>query len=67
MLVILLILRQKNILYYQLLNFNPLGASKYSSLDDKNAFEGDRPYSEDEMAEFADMVSGRGIKIRAGE
>jgi pyruvate formate lyase activating enzyme len=35
----------KNIRYYELLNFNPLGASKYRSLDRANQFAAARPLS----------------------
>lgn len=58
---------KENLLYYQLLNFNPLGASKYQSLDKKNDFAEAEPYSDAQMKEFGEMLSDMNIKIKVGE
>ena len=58
---------KKNLVYYQLLNFNPLGASKYDGIGKKNPFLEERPYSEAEMAEFEDFLSDIPVKIKVGE
>ena len=58
---------KENLIYYQLLNFNPLGASKYQSLDKKNVFAEAKPYSDAQMKEFGEMLSDMNIKIKVGE
>ena len=58
---------KENLLYYQLLNFNPLGASKYESLGADNAFRGARPFTEEEMRAFGEMLSDIPVKIKVGE
>ena len=52
--------------YYELLNFNPLGGSKYESLAADNAFAQAKPYSEEEMAAFVAMVSPLTDRVKAG-
>lgn len=58
---------KKNLVYYQLLNFNPLGASKYQGLDAENDFGGARPYTEAEMRAFGEMLSDIDVPIKVGE
>jgi len=58
---------KENLLYYQLLNFNPLGAAKYAGLEASNPFAALRPYTEAEMQAFGDMLAGCGVKIKVGE
>jgi len=58
---------KENLIYYQLLNFNPLGASKYQSLSAENTFAEARPYSPAQMVEFAQMLSYLNIPVKAGE
>ncbi len=58
---------KKNLICYQLLNFNPLGASKYRSLDAENEFDGARPYTEAEMRAFGEMLSDIDVPIKVGE
>ncbi len=58
---------KSNLIYYQLLNFNPLGASKYQGLDAENDFLGLRPYTEKQMKEFGEMLSDIAIKVKVGE
>lgn len=49
---------------FELLNFNPLGADKYTALGLENPFAGARPYSHARMAEFKVRLSGAGIPVR---
>lgn len=56
----------KNLLYYELLNFNPLGASKYQGLGLDNAFAGQRPLSGVRMQALADAARRAGIAVRVG-
>ena len=58
---------KENLLYYQLLNFNPLGAAKYAGMDEPNPFAALRPYTEAEMKAFGAMLAGCGVKIKVGE
>ena len=58
---------KENLIYYQLLNFNPLGASKYQSLDRTNDFSSLRPYTDEQMKEFGEMLSDINIKVKVGE
>ncbi len=58
---------KKNLLYYQILNFNPLGAGKYDSLDTAYAFAGLKPYTDEEMKRFGSYIEGYGIKVKVGE
>ena len=58
---------KENLIYYQLLNFNPLGGTKYQSLDAENAFAGTCPYTAEEMEGFGAMLAGLPIKVKVGE
>lgn len=58
---------KENLIYYQLLNFNPLGGTKYQSLDAENAFANARPYTAEEMEGFGAMLAGLPIKVKVGE
>lgn len=58
---------KENLIYYQLLNFNPLGASKYQGLDAENPFSDLRPYTDDQMKAFDRMLADRGIPVKVGE
>lgn len=39
-----------NLLYYELLNFNPLGGSKYDALDENNRFKSAKPLPDEALA-----------------
>jgi len=54
----------KNLLYYELLNFNPLGESKYKSLDRKNPFEKTRSLSQKRLREIYNILSDTGLTIK---
>ena len=56
----------KNILYYELLNFNPLGASKYKSLSSENAFEDAKPMSKEKLDNIAQSLNRYGVKVKVG-
>lgn len=58
---------KENLVYYQLLNFNPLGGTKYQSLDAKNDFSAACPYTNEEMAAFGAMLSDIPIRVKVGE
>ena len=53
----------KNVLYYELLNFNPLGGSKYNALCREYEFIGDRPFSSEKLDSIAKLLSEYNIKI----
>lgn len=56
-----------NLECYQLLNFNPLGESKYRGLNVKNDFLEHKPFSTAEMQKFGAMVEGFNITVKIGE
>ena len=56
----------KNLLYYEILNFNPLGASKYKSLNSANAFEEARPFERSVLEKKAEELMKFGIKVKVG-
>lgn len=51
-------------LYYELLNYNPLGHSKYQSLGRKNPFKDARPLPAGRMNELRDLAAAQGISVR---
>lgn len=59
--------KKKNLIYYQLLNFNPLGSTKYQSLDARNDFATEHPYTPDEMNAFGAMLSDIPVSVKVGE
>lgn len=56
----------RNLLYYEILNFNPLGASKYKSLNSENVFEKARPFERTALEKKAEELSKFGIKVKVG-
>lgn len=56
----------KNLLYYELLNFNPLGASKYQSLDSENKFEDARPFEKSRLEKLSAELGKFNIKVKVG-
>ncbi|MDR1933479.1 MAG: glycyl-radical enzyme activating protein [Spirochaetales bacterium] len=50
--------------YYELLNFNPLGASKYKSLGKPNPFQDVRPLPEKRVQELAALAGKAGVPVR---
>ncbi|MDR2514987.1 MAG: glycyl-radical enzyme activating protein [Christensenellaceae bacterium] len=52
--------------YYELLNFNPLGASKYKSLGIENPFEQARPLGENALRALSGAAQAHLTKIRLG-
>ena len=57
-------LRGRDLKYYELLNYNPLGASKYESLDKKNQFKDDRPLPVKRLNELKAIAESYGIDVR---
>ena len=55
-----------NLMYYELLNFNPLGHSKYAALDADNAFVSARPRPEEKLNALADAARAACGKVRVG-
>lgn len=57
----------KNLTAYELLNFNPLGASKYDAMDARNDFADARPLERkalDELASYAALGQGVSVRVR---
>ncbi|MDR1263222.1 MAG: glycyl-radical enzyme activating protein [Oscillospiraceae bacterium] len=55
-----------NLMYYELLNFNPLGDSKYRALGLDNPFAQMRPLSAEDIERLADAARSCGIPVRVG-
>lgn len=53
----------KNLRYYELLNFNPLGISKYHSMFEKREIVNERPLPEKRLNEIKNLLSGCRVKI----
>lgn len=53
------------LLCYELLNFNPLGATKYKSMKKRYEFEQAKPLSEARMAALRELAASAGIKVKA--
>lgn len=53
----------KNAVYYELLNFNPLGGSKYKALFEENCFEGVRPLKKARLDEIKEKLDFCNVKI----
>ncbi len=56
----------KNLKYYELLNFNPLGASKYRSLCRENVFADTKPLEKNKPDAMAASLARFGIKVKVG-
>ena len=56
----------KNLLYYELLNFNPLGASKYDALQKTNMFRDARPLAKERMDALAEAAAAAVSNVRIG-
>ena len=54
----------KNLVRYELLNFNPLGESKYRGLDKENLHESARPLAEDRLAGLKACAEAKGITVK---
>ena len=53
-----------NVRAYELLNFNPLGADKYTALRKENEFAAVRPFGKNRLSEIEEMLKGHGVDIR---
>ncbi len=56
----------EHLLYYELLNFNPLGASKYDGLGRENRYRETRPLDAQTMEALRRAAEAAGIAVRAG-
>ena len=56
----------KNLLYYELLNFNPLGGSKYDGLDMENHFYEARPLPEARLEDLKNIALQNCASVRVG-
>lgn len=57
----------RNLRYYELLNFNPLGDGKYCALEMKNPFHSQRPLSQEALAKLLETAKSVGnLTIRLG-
>lgn len=56
----------EHLLYYELLNFNPLGASKYDSLGRENRYRDLRPHDAQTMQALQKAAEDAGIPVRIG-
>jgi pyruvate formate lyase activating enzyme len=54
------------LLYYELLNFNPLGASKYEGLGTPHQYRETRPLKDEELGGLVRIARAAGIPVRAG-
>ena len=59
------IARNGSLLYYELLNFNPLGDTKYRSLRKTNPFSDAKPLSKARVEELINIAEQAGIPVRA--
>lgn len=57
-------LKSGNMMYYELLNYNPLGNSKYESIGKKNLFKDSRPLPVKRLDELRNKAEAFGIKVR---
>ena len=55
-----------NVMYYELLNLNPLGASKYEALGTDNMFRDTKPLSNDAIDALKEKAQATGIPVRVG-
>ncbi len=56
----------RNLRYYELLNYNPLGASKYRALDRPYAFQDAQPLSPEAMDALRRAAEAKGVEVRIG-
>ena len=56
--------RNHTMLYYELLNYNPLGAAKYESLGRANPFAEAKPLPEGRMQQLKEIAEKHGISVR---
>lgn len=56
--------KMDNIVYYELLNFNPLGSTKRTALDSDDSFEDTKPFSSNHLHEIKDSLSDIQIEVK---
>jgi len=55
-----------NVICYELLNFNPLGDTKYRSLDKENPFEGEKPFNNSYLEEIKEKIKDINVNVKIG-
>ena len=55
-----------NVICYELLNFNPLGDTKYKGLDKDNDFEGNKPFANSYLEEIKEGLKDINVQIKIG-
>lgn len=55
--------KMKNVRYYELLNFNPLGDTKYCALRSKNAFSDEKPLGSNKLKHIREILKNYNFKI----
>lgn len=55
-----------NVRCYELLNFNPLGADKYTALRQENMFADTKPLAQTRLNEITAQLRGLGVEIKIG-
>ena len=56
-----------NVTAYEILNFNPLGESKYQALGQEAVHAGKRPLKRDALKRLADLAAKYGVKVLYGQ
>lgn len=56
----------RNLQYYELLNFNPLGDSKYCSLAEENPFRNTKPLDSEAVRRLIEIAEQANINVKAG-
>ena len=54
----------KNLVRYEILNFNPLGEGKYKSLNKTNYFEKERPLCGEKLEKLKKIAEEKGITVK---
>ena len=54
----------RNLMRYELLNFNPLGEAKYKGLAMENKFERERPLQSDKCEQLKKVAEAKGIIVK---
>lgn len=54
----------KNIVCYEILNYNPLGSSKREAMDSDDMFAGCKPFSKKALDQLCGILSGSGVELK---
>jgi len=64
--IALFVSKLKHLVRYELLNFNPLGVSKYESLDLENSFKNVKPLPKGRLSEIKQLAEEYGVAVKVG-